>query len=101
MSSTRSVMWCRPGPRFSMYFAIGESGDGRFEKLEAGFADRDEVRAHLLRRDVFGRFDVQAERVAIERERGVEILHRDPDVIENGFHFTDNHHEGTKTHDAF
>src|SRR5262249_34416347 len=25
MSSTRSVMWCRPGPRFATYFAIGES----------------------------------------------------------------------------
>src|SRR6185437_2017716 len=25
MSSTRSVMWCRPGPRFATYLAIGES----------------------------------------------------------------------------
>src|SRR3954451_19303904 len=25
ISSTRSVMWCSPGPRFATYFAIGES----------------------------------------------------------------------------
>ena len=61
-------------------------GRGRFEQLEAGFADRHEVRAHALRWHLFRRFDLQAERVAVERERGVEILHRDADVIEDGFH---------------
>ena len=37
--------------------------------------------AHLL-----GRLDLEPERVAIERERGGEILHGDADVIEDSFH---------------
>ena len=40
---------------------------GRLEQLEARLADRDEVRAHALRRDLLGRLDLEAERVAIER----------------------------------
>ena len=64
-------------------------GRGRLEQLEAGFADRHEVRANPLRRHLFRRFDLQPERVAIKRERGVEILHGDADMIENGFHIKD------------
>ena len=42
------------------------------------------MRAHALRGDVLRIFDVEAERIAVERERLVDILHRDPDVIEDG-----------------
>ena len=44
--------------------------------------------ADALRRDVFGRFDLETERVAIERERRREVPYRDADVIEGGFHHT-------------
>ena len=39
-----------------------------------------------LRRDLFRPFDLQAERVAVESERRAQIAHRNPDVVENGFH---------------
>ena len=45
----------------------------RFEQLERRLADRDEMRAHALRRDFLRRLDLEAERIAIERERCVEI----------------------------
>ena len=61
-------------------------GRGRFEQFQLGLADRQEMRAHALRGDLFGRFDLEAERVAIERERRREILHRDADVIEDSLH---------------
>ncbi len=51
------------------------------------------MRADALRRDVFGRFDLETERVAIERERRREVLYRDADVIENSFHLTTRDHE--------
>src|ERR671911_2632403 len=38
---------------------------GRFEELERRPGGGDEVRPHPLRRDLLGRFDCQAERVAI------------------------------------
>ena len=68
MSSTRSVMWCRPGPRFATYFAIGESSAVASSKFDRRLADRDEVRPHALRRDLLRRLDLEAERVAIERQ---------------------------------
>jgi hypothetical protein len=40
--------------------------------------------ADSLRRYVFGRLDLEAERIAIERERLVEAAHGDPDVVEDG-----------------
>ena len=40
MSSTRSVMWWMPGPRFSMNFAMGESGAVGFEQFEGRLAHR-------------------------------------------------------------
>ena len=69
MSSTRSVMWWSPGPRFATNLAIGESSAVGFEQFDAALAGRDEVRAHALRRHLLGRLDLEAERVAIERER--------------------------------
>ena len=56
------------------------------EQLELRFPHRHQVRADVLRRDLFGRFDLETERVAIKRERHRQILHRDTDVIENRFH---------------
>ena len=55
---------------------------GCFEELELGFANRHEVRPDALRHDLFRRLDLEAQRVAIERERRRQILHRNPDVIE-------------------
>ena len=58
--------------------------------------DRHEVRAHALRRHLFGRLDLEAERVAIERQRRGQVLHGDADVVQDGFHVAADHHEGTK-----
>ena len=77
---------------------LDESGDrrpgrGRQEQFQAHsgapvtrLADRHEMRLHLLARHVLGRFDLESERVAIKPQGGVEIFHRDADVIENGLH---------------
>ena len=82
MSSTRSVMWCRPGPRRSRYLAIGESPLVASRSSSAASAGRDEVRPHPLRRYLLGRLDGQAERVAIEREGLFQLADGDADVIE-------------------
>src|SRR5205814_1429914 len=58
----------------------------RLEQLEARLTHREKVRPDALRRDLFSRFDVEAERIAVERQRRPEILHRDADMIENGSH---------------
>ena len=71
----------------STYFAIADSGDVRFEQLELRLAHRHEVRPNVLRRDFFGRLDLEAKRVAIERERRRQILHRDADAIEDSRRF--------------
>ena len=61
-------------------------GRRRFEQLERRLADRNEVRAHPLRRHLLGRLDLEPERVAIERQRRVEVLDRNADVIEPRLH---------------
>jgi hypothetical protein len=43
------------------------------------------VRADPLRRDLLGRFDLEAEGVAIEGERGRQVGDGDADVVEDGF----------------
>jgi hypothetical protein len=70
---------------------VGEPGDWRigrrrFQQLQRGAAGGDEVRTHALRGDFLGADDVEAERVAVEGQRGVDVLHRNTDVIEDGFH---------------
>jgi hypothetical protein len=44
------------------------------------------TRADTLRRYILRSFYLEAERVAIERERRVDVLHSDSDVIENRLH---------------
>ena len=44
------------------------------------------TRAYVLRRHLFGRFDLEPERIAIEGERGRQVAHRNPHVVEHGFH---------------
>src|SRR5438552_14948053 len=60
----------------------------RLEQLELRLPDGDEMRAHALTRHLLGWFDLQAQRVAVERQRRGQILNRDADVIEDGFHLT-------------
>ena len=61
-------------------------GRGRLEQLQLRFADRQKVGADALRGDLFGRFDLEPKRVAVERERRRQVAHRDADVIEDGLH---------------
>jgi hypothetical protein len=58
----------------------------RFQHLERRVAGVQERRSHLLRRNLLGDLDVQAEHVPEERKRRLQIAHGDPDMIENGFH---------------
>ena len=60
----------------------------RLQKLEARVAHGHEAGAHSLRDDVLGRLDLEAERIAIERQRGVQVAHGDADMVQNGFHDT-------------
>jgi len=57
-----------------------------FEELDAHPTGRHEMRADALDRHVLGRFDLEAERVAIERERSAQILDGDAHMIEDDFH---------------
>ena len=75
-----------PGPRFSTYLRDRRIRCRRLEQLERWTRQPEEMRADTLRRHLLGRFDLQPERVAIERERRRQIRHRDADVIEDGFH---------------
>src|SRR2546427_639388 len=86
-------------PRPTLHDVLRDGGIRRrpFEQLQLRAADRDEVGAHALRRDLLGRFDLQPECVAIEGERGGQVFHGNADVIENGFHSADTVIRGTKT----
>ena len=86
MSGTRKRDVVQAGAAFVDVLRDRRFGRGRLEQLEPRLADRREVRAHLLRGDILGRFDLEAERIAVERERRLEILHGDANVIQNGFH---------------
>src|SRR5215218_3676016 len=54
----------------------------RLQQFQARVAGADEMRPHALRLDVFGKVDLEPERVAIERERGRKIADGDADVVE-------------------
>src|SRR6185503_16313389 len=63
-------------------------GRGRLEQFDGGLTGRDEVRPDALGVDLLGHLDLEAERVAEERERLVEVLNRDADVVEDSFHLS-------------
>ena len=56
------------------------------EQLERRLPHRDEHRAHALRWHVVRRRHLEAQRVAIERQRLVQAADRDADVIERRLH---------------
>ena len=62
-------------------------GVWKLNKYTRRFLDTGEVRTDMLRRNFFRRFDLQPEAVAVEMQRRREILDRDTDVVEHGFHF--------------
>src|SRR4051812_42215751 len=61
-------------------------GGGRLEELEARRPEWHEMRPDALRRDLLRRIDLEAQSVAIEGERGVEVADGNADVIEYRFH---------------
>ena len=71
-------------------------GAGRLEQLELRFPNRHEVRPHVLTRHFLRRFNLQPQRIAIERERRGQILYSDADVIKSRSH-TPNRQTATKT----
>jgi hypothetical protein len=61
------------------------------------------MRPHALRRDIFRRIDLEAERVAVERERRGEVFHGDADMIQSRSHINNGlsrRHEGHEEHEA-
>ena len=62
-----------PGPRLLDVPRDRRIGRGRLEQLERRLADRHEMGAHPLRGDLLGRLDLEAERVAVERQRRLEV----------------------------
>ena len=64
----------------------GRIGGGPLEQLERRVSDRHEMGAHALRRDVLDAFDLEAERVAVERQCRLDVSDGDADVIENRLH---------------
>src|SRR5438105_6067181 len=64
----------------------GRVGRRRLQQFQTRLPCRDEMGANTLRRDLLRHFDVEAERIAIERQRGVEIFDGDADVVEDSFH---------------
>ena len=84
VDAQRDVM--EPGAALADVLRDRRVGRRRLEQLELRFPDGHEVRADALRRHFFRRLDLEAERVAIERQRGRQVLHRDPDVIQDGLH---------------
>src|SRR5688572_3168316 len=60
---------------------------GRLEQFQGSRADRNEVRANPLRHHLFGGFDLQTQRIAIERQRLRDVADSDADVIERGSHW--------------
>ena len=59
----------------------------RLEHLEGRLPGFEERRPNTLRRNVFRRLDVQTQHVLEERKGSLQIAHRDPDVVQDGFHF--------------
>src|SRR5688572_26806095 len=61
-------------------------GRGGLEQFERGRAGVEHVRADALRDHLFGYVDFETEGVAIERQRFVEPLDGNPDMVEDGLH---------------
>ena len=59
---------------------------GRLQQLERRRPRGHELRADALRGHVFSRPDVQPQRIAKERQRRLQVLHRDADMIQDRFH---------------
>jgi hypothetical protein len=81
VDSQRDVMQARAAP--GEVLRDGRIGGGGLEELESRVAGANETGAHVLRRDLLGRFDIEAERITIEGQRRRQIGDRDADVIEN------------------
>src|SRR5581483_8139806 len=60
----------------------------RFEQFQRRAASLNEMRPHALGRHLFRRLNLEPQRIAIERQRLVEIRHRDADVIQCRFHLS-------------
>ena len=71
-----------PGQEFRNRRVIG----GCLEQLQRRIAQRDEVRAHALRLNVFRGIYLEAQCVAVERQRVVQIGYGNPDVIKSRAH---------------
>src|SRR5262252_625079 len=101
LDAQRDVM--QAGAALVDVFRDWRFGRRRFEQLQPRLADWREMRPDFLRVDVLRPLDLETKCVAIERERGGQILDGNADVIEGGFHGFNilESHEGTKTRSWF
>ena len=65
---------------------MGDSSVVASSSSSAGGSDAHEVRAHALRRNLLGGVDLETEGLGIERERCVEVVHRDSYVVQHRLH---------------
>ena len=77
-------MWCSPSPRFSRYFATGESGRVGREELHVGVGDAQERLFDAVALDHLAVRDLHAEGVAVVRDRRFEVVDGDGDVVDLG-----------------
>jgi hypothetical protein len=73
--------------------ALEKTGDWRlrrsgFEQFERSVSDRHEMRTDVLGLDFFRSVDVEAKAIAKERKGRPNIAYRDPDMVENDFHYS-------------
>src|SRR6188508_579151 len=63
-----------------------ELGAGIRARLRRRLTNGQEVGTDPLRADIFGGLDLETERVPIKGQRGVQVLNRNANVIEDGLH---------------
>ena len=86
VSDLETEMMNRPARIFSQEFGYWGMLAERFEQLDFGVFELDESHSHAMSRQGRGPAHPGAERVAINRARGREILDRDGEVIQSPDH---------------
>src|SRR5262249_12362572 len=76
----------QPGASFLEMPRDRRIGRRRFEKFQLRFANGNEGCPYTLRNDVLGLLDFETQRVAVKGERGGQIPHGDPDVVQDSSH---------------
>ena len=85
-SSTRYATWCRPGPRLARKRPDRRVGGQRRQQLDVAVADVEQRGLDALLVDRLAVHERHPVGVAVDGDRGVEILDRDADVVDAAEH---------------